>query len=475
MPLWLSGALGFVGYSGMTLTGTRLGPLPNPPSGQWWFHLPPGNLGVLRVLFYVATALAIAGWIGVGVEARHRRLSMSAALVVLVVWSIPLLFGPPIFSKDVYSYIGQGLIAHRGLNPYSASPSALGPGPLLNSIASVWRHSPAPYGPVFVEIARAVTAVVGTSIVPEVLVMRGVEIVGMALLAFFVPRLARQLGTDPAMAVWLGVLSPLVLLSFMASGHNDCLMMGLVVAGVSLSLDHRRAVALVLCTLATMIKASAGAAVVFLVVDELRASGGGRRGWRVLAKDAGVVAATVVGVTLASGLGWRWLQPSNLRIPAELRINATPTVSLGVAINRILGLVHLHVSQPGTITAVQTIGGVLAAVGTLWLLWRVRRENLVRVLGAVLVLVVLAGPTLWPWYLSWGLILLATTSSQRSRILALTAGATILLVGAVGSPELSGYWYWGVSVTTVVGCVWLASRRRWAEVILGPSSSPAAP
>ena len=48
----------------------------------------------------------------------------------------------------------------------------------------------------------------------------------------FLPRLARHLGTDPGVALWLGALSPLALFSFVASGHNDALMVGLLVAGV---------------------------------------------------------------------------------------------------------------------------------------------------------------------------------------------------------------------------------------------------
>jgi alpha-1,6-mannosyltransferase len=470
--LWLSALAGLVGYCGMVVTGTQLGPLPNPPTGTWWFNVPAGHLGLLRVLFYVATAIAIGGWVGVGTVAWRGQLGIRAAVTILVVWSVPLLMGPPIFSKDVYSYIGQGLIAHRGLNPYSVPPAVLGHGPLLNSIASVWRHSPAPYGPLFVAIARGITAVVGTSIVPEVIMMRGLELIGMALLVIFVPRLATRLGTDAGIALWLGVLSPLVLLSFMASGHNDCLMVGLVVAGVSVSLEGRRSLGLVLCALGALIKAPAAAALVFLAIDELRAAGWGRRSSAVLAKVLAVPAATVVVVTLASGLGWKWLQPSNLRIPAELRIDATPTVSLGVALSRVLNLVRIHASQGGCVTAVQTIGAVLAAAVAIYLICRFRSENLVRVLAVVLVLVVLAGPTLWPWYLTWGLILLATTSSQRSRVLAFVAAFAMLLAGPVGTPQLRGYWFWGVALITVVGLAWLLSKRRWSTVILGPSASP---
>jgi hypothetical protein len=466
-PLLVSASAGVVGYAGMIITGTRLAPLPNPPTGVWWFSLPAGHLGLLRVLFYVSALLTIAAWAGVGTVAWRGRLRTRAAVGVLTAWSAPLLIGPPLFSKDVYSYVGQGLIAHRGLNPYSVAPSVLGNGPLLRSIASVWRHSPAPYGPLFVSMARGITAVVGSSIVAEVMVMRAIEIAGMVLIVVFLPRLATRLGADTGIALWLGALSPLVLLSFMASGHNDCLMVGLIVAGVALSLDGRRALGLILCALAALIKAPAAAAVVFLAIDELRASGLGGRGWRVLAKVVAIPAATVVAVTVAAGLGWKWLEPMNLRIPAELRIEATPTVSLGTAVARVLNLVRIHAPQAGTITAVQTIGGVLAAVGAVWLVYRFRSDNLVRVLAVLLMLVVLAGPTLWPWYLTWGLVLLAATRSQRSKVLAIAAGFSMLLAGPIGTPMLHGFAYWPVALVTVAGCAWVLSNRRWSTVILG--------
>ena len=467
--LILSGGLGLVGYGGMVATGTRLGPLPNPPTGEWWFTLPAGHVGLLRVLFYLAVAVAIAGWLGVGTVAWRRQLRLWPAAVILVVWSVPLLLGPPLFSKDVYSYVGQGLIAHRGLNPYVVPPAALGNGPLLRSIASVWRHSPAPYGPFFVEIARGVVSIVGGSVVARVMVMRLIEIAGMALIVVFLPKLARRLGADPGLALWLGALSPLVLLSFMASGHNDCLMVGLVVAGVELSLGGRRILGIVSCALAAMVKAPAAAAIVFLAADEILATGWGRRAAAILAKVAGVTAATVVAVTLASGLGWRWLDPANLRIPAQLRIDATPTVSVGTAVSRFLELFRIPAGVHGSISVAQTVGGLIAAVGSVWLLTRVRRDNVVRVLAVVLALVVLAGPTLWPWYLTWALVLLAATRSQRSRVLILAAALATLLAGPVGTPQLAGYWYWAVTVLTVGGCGWLLSRRRWTSVLLGRS------
>jgi hypothetical protein len=239
------------------------------------------------------------------------------------------------------------------------------------------------------------------------------------------------------------------------------------VAGVSLSLDGERSLGIVLCALGAMIKAPAAAAIVFLVIDELRTSGQGKRAWAVLTKAVAVAAATVVVVTVASGLGWKWLDPSNLKIPAQLRILATPTVSVGVAVSRVLNLLRIHASQSGTISAMQTVGGVLAVVGSVWLIVRFRHDNLVRMLAVLLALVVLAGPTLWPWYLTWPLVLLAATRSQRSKVLAVVAAFAMLLAGPIGTPMLSGYWYWAVALVTVAGCAWLLSGRRWTTVILG--------
>ena len=82
------------------------------------------------------------------------------------------------------------------------------------------------------------------------------------------------------MALWLGALSPLALFSFVSSGHNDALMVGLLVAGVTLAVEGRLLAGLVLCALAATVKLPAAAAVVFLAVDTCRlgdrgAGGGG--------------------------------------------------------------------------------------------------------------------------------------------------------------------------------------------------------
>ena len=58
-------------------------------------------------------------------------------------------------------------------------------------------------------------------------------LLGVLLLAMFLPRLATACGVQPAAAVWLGLANPLVLIHLVSGGHNDALMAGLLVAGLA--------------------------------------------------------------------------------------------------------------------------------------------------------------------------------------------------------------------------------------------------
>ncbi len=458
--------LGWLGAMGMVLTGTRIGAVPDPHQALWWFSIPAGGSPWASIGFYVSVALLTVAWLGLGRLAFAGELSLGRAWIVLAVWGLPFLLGPPLFSRDLYSYVGQGLLAHHGLNPYTVSPSTLGPGPLLSSIASVWRDTTSPYGPLFVASSKVVASLAGGSLALQVVAFRLLELVGVVLVMVSLPRLARHLGTDPGIALWLGALSPLALFSFVSSGHNDALMVGLLVAGVTLGVTGRLLPGLVLCALAATVKLPAAAAVVFLAADGMGAGAGSKR-WRLAGQAAAVLVVVVAGVTLLTGYGWTWLGPTALRIPTELRVLSTPSVSLGAFIFSVLHPLGIPVVRSGVVTVTQDLVAVLAVGAVMWLLITVRRHEVVRSLGLALILIVVGSPTVWPWYLMWGLVLLAATTMQRSKVLAAVAGLAMLVVGPSGHPLLGGSWYVVVSLATLGAAAWLIRGGRWRSVVAG--------
>jgi hypothetical protein len=465
-PLWRPALLGTLGSVGMVLTGSVIGSIPQPDTYRWWLTTPDGGYGVAHVLFYTSFMFLVVGWLGVGVHALTRRLSAAWSWGILALWGTPLFLGTPLFSRDVYSYIAQGQLVRHGLNPYLIAPRALGPGPLLSSVASVWRDTTSPYGPLFVEVTHVANALSGGSLIAQVLVFRAVEFIGVAMMMVALPALARHFGVSEGLALWLGVLSPLALFSAISSAHNDTLMLGLAAIALLVTVRGQRRWGLVLFALAATLKLPALAGVVFITASALR-SVGTRERIRLLAEAVLLPALVIVVVTELTDLGWTWLSPGALRIPTELRVLTSPTVSVGKLASLVLHAVGMNVSTVSVVTFTQHLGELLAVIIGLALVSRTRRGNVTRMLGIGLLIAVVASPTVWPWYYLWGLTVLAVTSAQRSIFFVLVAGLAMLLVGPGGTPMIGGNGVYVSGPAVLVALIWFFRCGRWRAVLEG--------
>lgn len=473
-PPGLAGAAARVGVTGGTAAGSAGGgPYP------WWFGLPrswtagAGGHDLLTAAFYAGIAALALAWAGLGARVIAgppvplRRLRQVAAL-----WAAPLLVAPVVLSSDMFTYLGQGGVAHLGLDPYLLGPGlALHPGPLLASVPRVWRTTPAPYGPAFLALTAVLSGVAPHHMVAAVLGIRALDGVGLVLLAWSLPRLARANGGDPARATWLGLCSPLVLLAYVLSGHNGALMVGLLAAGLALAAgsDRRQPAALAVCTLAAMVKAPAAAGVVVLGLAWARRGADRRQVGRRLALGAAAVASTAVAVTLACGLGWRWLSPAVLvGTPTTVHTWLTPVSVLATPAAWLLTHLGIASSPAGLLGWARLAGGAVALVWGALLVWKAPALGTTLATGLLLLGVVVASPVVWPWYLAWGLALLATTrAGQRSRALAaLGSGALFLCLRPDGDLITSGHWY--ITLAMGIACAALAlAAARWVPRVLG--------
>ena len=137
--------IGLIGAIALALGGLTAGALPvgKPfylsPAVRHGFALPAAGM----ICAVAGLVLLVGAWWRLRSQVAGRP---GAALRVLAVWTAPLLLAPPLFSRDVYSYLAQGALVGRGLDAYAVGPRALGTDPLVAQVHPLWLGTPAPYG-----------------------------------------------------------------------------------------------------------------------------------------------------------------------------------------------------------------------------------------------------------------------------------------------------------------------------------------
>ncbi len=429
---------------------------------------------------YVGLGMLLIAWGLVGMLVRAAdRVSVPGLATTAAWWALPFALTAPVFSGDVHSYLAQGAMTSAGLDPYRMGPAALG-GPLTVNVPDIWQHTPAPYGPVFLTLAGWVTDATGGGVWPGILGMRLLALLGVGLLVWSVPRLARQCGVRPAAAVWLGVLNPLVLLHLVGDAHNEAVMLGLMCLGLLLALRRRPVYGLVLITLAVLIKAPAALAIAFVVPIWARQLGGPYARLRAGLLTASVSGVTVLAVTALAGTGSGWVRA--LGTPTHARTWMSISTDLGWAVGSVLRRV-LGVDVEQARHVVWLFGLVVAAAVCLFLWWRSERIGPVAALGYCLGVVVVAGPVVHPWYLLWALAPLAAAARGATVRRWIAAGSVALVVlvlpGGV-QPSLSAVTgallgTGAVVVTAAVAHLWrqrVSQRTQAGTVGLAPCDAP---
>lgn len=410
---------------------------------------------------FTGMGMMVTAWLLLGRFARpdrDRLAGQGQLLQTLAMWVTPLLFIPPLFSRDVYSYLAQSEIVHRGMDPYALGPAeALGVAdPLTSGVSNMWRDTPAPYGPLFLEIGSWFSGIVGTNVVLGVLLQRALAFVGFALIVWSLPRLARRFGVQPGTALWLGAANPLVLFHLVAGAHNEALAIGVMLAGLELGIrrlpirvagDLPPPVArgepafvvlgAIVIAGAAMIKIHAIVALGFFGVMIARRWYGRITDllWAA-ALMLGVFAVVMIGVSFGTGLGFGWI--GALDTPAMVWSWLSPVAELG-QLGGILGIALGLGNHTGSVIAILGIlgYGVAAAVTVkfLWDSFRWRYRPIIG-LGVSLGTFMLLHVAMQPWWLLWAVIpLAAAAGTSRFRVAATVASAALaLLIPPTGSP-----------------------------------------
>ncbi|WP_089021973.1 polyprenol phosphomannose-dependent alpha 1,6 mannosyltransferase MptB [Micromonospora coriariae] len=420
---------GLAGAVLLAVAGYLGGALPDAPLGATPVSIwrTPGGPATLTC-WLGGTALLVGAWWSLREGAPSTRWAYATAGL----WALPLLLAPPMGSRDVYSYACQGWTYAHGLDPY-ATPVAAAGCPWLDTVAPIWRDTPAPYGPVFVLLA-ALAVGLGGGLTGAIVLLRVIAVAGLLLAALCLPGLARAAGVPTRRAAWLALASPLVGVHLVAGAHNDAVMLGLLLCGLLVVIRRPgRPAALLLAGallgLAVTVKASAAVVAPFAALAAVH----GRYTVRALLRDGGWLAGGLFAALLInsalSGLGFGWV--GGLTHSGDSEQWTSPPTAAGFVVDYAGALVGRDPAAVPVlrVLALLLLAGVLA--GLWWRAWRALRalndvrQRVTRIEagrprvalhGAALALVatVVLSPVFHPWYATWPLALLALTAIRTA-------------------------------------------------------------
>ncbi len=435
--------LGFVALCAITVGAS----LPSSPfklemAGTWFFgEPPPGGSSESFMLFglvavYGGLVLLIRVWYGL-MKALARRPGVPVRYLgwILALWILPMLVVAPIFSRDVYSYAAQGEMMSHHINPYDYGPYTLGAGPYVNPVDPLWLNTPAPYGPLFLLMDGMFASVSLHHVLATVVLLRLSAVAGVVLIAACVPALARSFGRDHGSVYVMAVLNPLTILMLVGAAHNDALMLGLLVAGITAARYRHPAWGVLLCALAAAIKVPAAIGVVYIGWEWTGTGVPWRQRLRPLVKAGALASAVVLGLSFASGLGIGWI--ANLDTPGTVRSWLAPATGIGMLLSGLLHTLGLTAVPMASVLSATRVLGLTAAAGiSVYLLLRTDRVGAMRAMGVSMLLFVVLGPVVQPWYLTWGVVVLAPVAAGKLRAVLVALSALSPFIGLPGGRTL---------------------------------------
>ncbi len=260
------------------------------------------------------------------------------------------------------------------------------------------------------------------------------SVAGVALIAYCIPKLARAYGRDPGAAFTLALLNPLTLLALIGGAHNDAIMVGLLLAGITAAKYRHPVVGIVLCTLAAAIKVPAAIGIVYVAWDWAGPDVAWRARVRPLLKGGLISFAVMALLSFVSGLGWGWI--ANLGTPDAVRSWMAPATAVGLVISGALHVLHIGVGLGGVLTVTRLLGLLAATAIAAYCLRHKELLGLLTALGVTALAFVLLGPVVQPWYLTWGIILMAPVVIGRLRALVLALSIVAPFIGLTGGASL---------------------------------------
>jgi hypothetical protein len=369
----------------------------------WLNRIPHGALIAIGFLAMFAAGVA---FLLILYAAERGIVPLRTVVLLTVGYCLTVLLLPLLLSRDVFSYTYYGRIVTRyGGNPYVDTPADF-PGSDINKFVwAGWRDTPSVYGPVFVWMAAALTAVIH-SLTETIFAFRAVAVGATLGTVWFVYKLMQEIRpTKTAYAVAFIGLNPVVLFHTAGGGHVDSLVMLAIAAAIYLAVTDRPLMATAVLTLGALVKVSAGVPLLLLVIYFVARTERGRRG-RVLASHIGLAG----GIALFAA--FPFMQSTNPTLGMVQIVQHASWIAPPELLERVFQAVGELVAghTGGQVGIVIARAGMYISLitGVILVARQVARKAagepvayLAGAWGWALLLMMLFSPTLFPWYFCW--------------------------------------------------------------------------
>ena len=186
-------------------------------------------------LWYIATFAVLFGLYALGYHWLKRQVGARLWLVIgggALLLNIVLLPMLPFDAADIYDYIIRGrMTTFYGLNPMHDTPSQV-PDDIAYPYAA-WHDIGSSYGPLWETVASGLARLAGDNLVTNVLVFKTVAALAELLTALLIGLTLRRIAPERALlGVYLFAWNPIVPFFAAGNGHNDFLMIALMLLSV---------------------------------------------------------------------------------------------------------------------------------------------------------------------------------------------------------------------------------------------------
>ena len=238
----------------------------------------PSALNGLAYAVLVCLLFALNGLAARQVRLQKRPLSLKKLCGTAVLLGLPYLFIYPINANDIYRYVIRGRItSFYAQNPFLIPPTAF-PNDPFTPLAGEWASVTTPYGPLWELAAGGLTLISGDNLWLGLLLFKLLGLLTLIGTAVLVWLLSQSSVTPKRFAIpLLWAWNPALLLMFVGDGHNDGLMIFLLLLGYFSIQRGRKLLGFWIMVLAALVKPIALLVLPIFFLALLRGVGNGRQ------------------------------------------------------------------------------------------------------------------------------------------------------------------------------------------------------